>query len=106
MSIQIMTPKDLGRVVRAARKAERMRQDDTSGAVGVSDVFLWKLEKGSPGLRLDKVLQVLHGLGINLSAEVNEKVAAKFEALSQQDASMSEHTSSRQKARHRHPKST
>lgn len=83
MNIPLTSPIELGRIVRAARKAERLRQDDAAGAVGVSDVFLWKLEKGAPGARLDKALQVLEGLGIKLYAHVSDDVAANYRALTQ-----------------------
>lgn len=83
MDIPVKTPADAGRLVRAARKIERLRQDDAAGAVGVSDVFLWKLERGAPGARLDKVLQVFHALGIRLYAQVSDEVAAKYQALAQ-----------------------
>jgi len=81
MNIPISTPQELGRLVRAVRKTEQLRQDDAAGAMGVSDVFLWKLEKGSPGIRLDKLLQVFRALGIKLSAEVSDDAAARYHAL-------------------------
>jgi len=87
MKIPLPTPAALGRLVRAARKAERVRQDDFAGAAGVSDVFLGRLENGAPGARLDKVLQVLRELGIELQAEVSDEVAAKYRALEQRSKS-------------------
>ncbi len=81
MKILLNTPQEVGRIVRAARKAERLRQDDAAGAMGVSDVFLWTLEKGSPGVRLDNLLQVFRALGIQLSAEVRDEAAERYQAL-------------------------
>lgn len=81
MHIPLNSPQEVGRLVRAARKAERLRQDDAAGAIGVSDVFLWKVEKGSPGVRLDKLLQVFHALGIKLHAEVSDETAARYHVL-------------------------
>lgn len=81
MNILLRSPQEVGRLVRAARKAEQLRQDDAAGAMGVSDVFLWKLEKGSPGVRLDKLLQVFRALGIKLSAEVSDDAAARYQVL-------------------------
>jgi transcriptional regulator with XRE-family HTH domain len=83
MTIPLRNPADFGRLVRAARKSERLRQDDAAGAIGVSDVFLWKLEKGAPGVRLDKVLQVLQAMGVKLYAQVGDEVASKYEELAQ-----------------------
>jgi transcriptional regulator with XRE-family HTH domain len=81
MSIPLKSPADFGRIVRAARKSNGLRQDDAAGATGVSDVFLWQLEKGAPGARLGKVLQVLAGLGVELRADVNDATRAAYDAL-------------------------
>ena len=81
MKIPLNTPQEVGRLVRAVRKTEHLRQDDAAGAMGVSDVFLWKLEKGSPGVRLDKLLQVFRALGIKLYAEVSDGAAARYQVL-------------------------
>ncbi len=81
MKIHLDNPSDVARLVRAARKAEHLRQDDAAGAMGVSDVFLWKFEAGLTMARLDKVLQVFRGLGINLHAEVSDEAGAQYHAL-------------------------
>lgn len=81
MAIQLQTPEQVGRLVRAARTAQHLRQDDAAGAMGVSDVFLWKLEKGAPGVRLENLLKVLRSLGITLHAEVSNEVAARYQEL-------------------------
>ena len=83
MKILINTPQEVGRLVRAARKVEHLRQDDAAGAIGVSNVFLWQMEKGAPGVRLDNLLQVCRALGIQLSAEVSDEAAARYQALMQ-----------------------
>ncbi|OQX02092.1 MAG: hypothetical protein BWK73_43875 [Thiothrix lacustris] len=81
MPITVSTPQDFGHLVRAARKAQGLRQDDAAGAIGVSDMFLSGLENGAAGVRLDKLLQVLHGLGLHIQIDVTEDVAAKYSAL-------------------------
>lgn len=83
MPILLSTPTDVGYLVRAARKAQGLRQDDAAGAMGVSDMFLSGLENGAAGVRLDKLLQVLKGLGIVLQADVSAEVAAKYTTLQQ-----------------------
>ena len=82
MQIPITNPQEIGRLVRAARKTAGIRQDDTAGAVGVSDVSLGHLERGAPGARLDRVLRVLRGLGIELYADVSDSVATRYDELS------------------------
>lgn len=81
MKIPVAGPEELGRLIRALRKTERVRQDDVAGAVGVSDVYLGRLENGAPGARLDKALRVLKQLGVTLQADVSDEVAAKYSEL-------------------------
>lgn len=81
MKIKLSSPQELGRLVRATRKAARLRQDDAAGAIGISDVFLGRLENGAPGARLDKVFQVLRELGVDVYADVTEPVEATYRAL-------------------------
>lgn len=81
MRIAVTKPNELGSLVRATRKAHNLRQDDAAGAMGVSDVFLMRLENGAQGARLDKVLQVLAELGIVLYADVQDDVAERYSVL-------------------------
>jgi transcriptional regulator with XRE-family HTH domain len=81
MRIAVTKPNELGSLVRATRKAHNLRQDDAAGAMGVSDVFLMRLENGAQGARLDKVMQVLAELGIVLYADVQDDVAERYSAL-------------------------
>lgn len=82
MQILIKSPQEVGRLIRAARKTAGIRQDDTAGAVGMSDVSLGQLENGAPGARLDRVLRVLHELGVEIHADVSERVATQYDQLS------------------------
>ena len=80
MHIRINSAESLGKIVRAARKDQRLRQDDAAGSVGVSENFLAKLERGGETVQLGKVLRVLEELGIRLSADVTESVAARLDS--------------------------
>lgn len=73
MKIQIDSPEDLGAVVRATRKTLGLRQDDTAGAIGVSENFLSKVERGSDTVQWGKLFQVLQQLGISIT--VNAPIA-------------------------------
>jgi transcriptional regulator with XRE-family HTH domain len=86
VKITLDNPKAIGTLIRATRKVEGMRQDDVAGAVGVSDVFLGRLENGATGARLDKVFQVLTQLGLKLHADVTDAVAVKFADLERRRA--------------------
>jgi y4mF family transcriptional regulator len=61
-----MTIKEIGAVVRQARLAQGLRQDQLAAAAGVGLRFLVELERGKPTVRLDKVLAVLSALGCRL----------------------------------------
>lgn len=64
----ILNPKDLGLVVRDARKAQGLSQDDLAGITGTGRRFIGDLEGGKPTAQLGKVLHVLSALGVALNA--------------------------------------
>jgi y4mF family transcriptional regulator len=65
-----MTPAELGRMVREARRAAGLRQDHLAGAAGVGVRFLIELEAGKPTVQLGKVLAVLEALGGRMAVEI------------------------------------
>ncbi|MBU6436596.1 MAG: helix-turn-helix domain-containing protein [Betaproteobacteria bacterium] len=75
MKIPIDNAAAIGKVVRASRKAQRIRQDDAAGSIGVSENFLGKIERGSESVQWGKLFQVLEGLGIRVMVDVPESVA-------------------------------
>ena len=75
MKIPIDNAAAIGKVVRASRKAQRIRQDDAAGSIGVSENFLGKIERGSESVQWGKLFQVLDGLGIRVMVDVPESVA-------------------------------
>jgi transcriptional regulator with XRE-family HTH domain len=66
----------IGKVVRASRKAQKIRQDDAAGSIGVSENFLGKIERGSESVQWGKLFQVLQGLGVRVVVDVPEGIAA------------------------------
>lgn len=75
MKIPIENAAAIGKVVRASRKAQRIRQDDAAGSIGVSENFLGKIERGGETVQWGKLFQVLEGLGIRVLVDVPESVA-------------------------------
>ncbi|KQV42891.1 hypothetical protein ASE26_02980 [Duganella sp. Root198D2] len=57
---------DIGGQVRAHRKLQGLRIDDAAALIGVSVDLLSRLENGAGGIRTDKLLAVLDGLGLAL----------------------------------------
>ena len=76
MKIPIDNAGAVGKVVRASRKAQKIRQDDAAGSIGVSENFLGKIERGSESVQWGKLFQVLEGLGLRVMVDVPESVAA------------------------------
>jgi transcriptional regulator with XRE-family HTH domain len=75
MKIPINNAAAIGKVVRASRKIQKIRQDDAAGSIGVSENFLGKIERGSESVQWGKLFQVLEGLGIRVLLDVPENVA-------------------------------
>jgi y4mF family transcriptional regulator len=72
-----VTAEEIGIVVRQARLAQGLRQDQLAAAAGVGLRFLVELERGKPTVRLDKVLAVLSALGYRLDVAPPPKPAGR-----------------------------
>lgn len=66
----MMTPTDIGTAIRAARKAQGLRQDELAAAANVGVRFLIELEAGKETAQLGKTLAVLAALGINIALSI------------------------------------
>jgi len=64
--VTVLSPADLGSLVRATRKAQGLRQPDLAGACGTSVRFVVELERGKTTAQVGKVLRVLQMLGLRL----------------------------------------
>lgn len=62
-----MAHADLGAIIRQARKAAGLRQDELAASAGVGLRFVVELERGKPTVQLDKILQVLTALGLRIA---------------------------------------
>jgi y4mF family transcriptional regulator len=62
----LLSVKDLGRAVRQARTAMKLRQAEAALLCGVGVRFLSDLERGKETVRLGPVLKVIQGLGLAL----------------------------------------
>ena len=65
----IKSVKDLGTLVKEARKKQKLTQVELAQLSNVGTRFLSDLENGKPTCEIDKVIKVLANLGIKL--EVN-----------------------------------
>ncbi|SFI08657.1 helix-turn-helix domain-containing protein [Modicisalibacter xianhensis] len=79
MEYVIDSPKTLGKLIRASRKAMMLRQDDAAGSIGVSENFLGKVESGSDTVQWGKLFQVMTELGLTMSVDVPDDFAERTE---------------------------
>lgn len=77
MQVLLKNAADLGPLVRQARKAQALRQDDAAGSLGVSENFLGKVERGGETVQWGKLFQVLEGLGVRLIVDLPPEVEAQ-----------------------------
>ncbi|CAN7711374.1 MULTISPECIES: helix-turn-helix transcriptional regulator [unclassified Aminobacter] len=66
--LEIVSPSDLGLLVRRARETRHLSQQSFADLAGVGRRFLSELENGKPTLELGKVLKVVRAAGISLLA--------------------------------------
>jgi transcriptional regulator with XRE-family HTH domain len=71
----VLTPADLGRLVRAQRRASGLRIDDAAALCGVSVDLLSRLENGHSGVSSERLLKVLDGLGLAMLVVDKTKAA-------------------------------
>ena len=64
------TAEEIGKFTRQVRKALGVTQQDLALTSGTGLRFIIDLEKGKPTCQLDKVLTVLHTLGISMQLNV------------------------------------
>jgi HTH-type transcriptional regulator/antitoxin HipB len=60
------TVADIGALVEAMRKQQGLTQQDVSGLSGLGGRFLVDLEKGKPTIQMQKVMDVMALLGLEL----------------------------------------
>ncbi|MBK8957175.1 MAG: helix-turn-helix transcriptional regulator [Proteobacteria bacterium] len=67
-----MSPEELGRVIRAERRQQKLRQGELAALSGVGNRFLSDLENGKPTVELGRAMQVLNMLGLTMTVRARE----------------------------------
>jgi len=65
-SEKIATVTDLGQIVQLTRKQQALTQADLAGLAQTGNRFIVDLEKGKPTIQLQKALDILELLGLEL----------------------------------------
>lgn len=81
MITPINTPQQLGLLIRAMRKSQKLRLDDLAGSARVGHVFAREVERGKPTVQLGRVMRLLEELGIELKADVPSDVMQEVARL-------------------------
>ncbi len=81
MRVAITTPVELGQVVRAVRKTQRLRVDDAAAFAGVGPVFAMDVEHGKTTVQLGLVLRLLAELGLKLEVDLPDAAAPMLDQL-------------------------
>ncbi|AUX79308.1 transcriptional regulator HipB-like protein (plasmid) [Sinorhizobium fredii] len=66
---EIVSPGDLGSIVRTAREARKLSQQEFADLAGVGRRFISELENGKATLEFQRVLKVAHAAGISIFAQ-------------------------------------
>lgn len=66
---KIKTTSDLGEFVRKFRHSQAMTQADISGLANTGNRFIVELENGKPTIQLQKTLDVLDALGLEMTVQ-------------------------------------
>ena len=75
------SPQELGLLIRATRKSQKIRLDDLAGSARVGHVFAREVERGKPTVQLGRVMRLLAELGIELKADVPSDVMQEIARL-------------------------
>ena len=80
MQTVIRSVSELGLVIRAVRRASKVRLDDLAATAGVSKQFASDVEYGKSTVQLGLVLKLLSELGLPLSLDISRDAEAELAA--------------------------
>jgi y4mF family transcriptional regulator len=80
---------DVGRAVRYRRRELKLTQRDLADLAGCGLAFLYELEQGKPTIRLDKLVDVLRVLGLELVLQHGKSALVVHSSVSAPEAASS-----------------
>ncbi|OHX13458.1 helix-turn-helix domain-containing protein [Chromobacterium sphagni] len=78
MKFKLDSPDQLGKLVRATRKHQAIRQDLFAEMLGVSENFMGRLENGADTMQWGKLFGVLEALGIKVIVDLPDGAAEQL----------------------------
>lgn len=70
---------ELGEVIRATRKAHKIRLDDLAGMAGVGPVFVGDVEYGKETAQMGRVIKLMSELGLKFTVDVPDSTGPYLE---------------------------
>lgn len=70
--MKIINTKDIGKLIKAVRKKQNLRQQDVALACGVGIRFISDLESGKETCQIGKALTIITMLGIDIELNNNK----------------------------------
>ncbi len=67
---EVQTPQALGRAIQQARAVSGLSQRELASRLGISQRWLWELEKGKPGIFTERLFEVLRAVDARLVVEI------------------------------------
>lgn len=99
MLLRVTTVAELGQLIRAARKSQGVRLDDTAGSAGVGPVFAGDVERGKETVQFGLVLKLLEEVGLQLKVDVPESILPALNKLKAKNTSSASASSNASKNR-------
>ncbi|QJD99732.1 helix-turn-helix domain-containing protein [Massilia forsythiae] len=81
MILPVNSVAELGLLIRATRRAHRLRLDDVAGSANLGAVFVGDVERGKETVQLGRVLRLLEELGIQVALDVPPAAMEELEKL-------------------------
>ena len=77
MNQSARTPKQIGAIIRRARRCAKLTQTDLGKRIGLRQATISKLEAGEPATRLSTLLDALTALGLEIIIDKRGRVSGQ-----------------------------
>lgn len=74
MKVEVKNVAAIGRIAKAVRKSQHIRQDDLGSMIDCSHKFIGDVEKGKPSVECERVIRLLNELGIELHLDLPDDI--------------------------------
>lgn len=79
---------EVGEIIRATRKANKIRLDDIAGMAGVGHVFVGDVEYGKETAQIGRVIKLMRELGLKFTVDVPASTEPYLEKIRKENGLM------------------